>query len=206
VSTPDDKPPVTWKTISRVADDANAADAAEVDALSSMSDAEIDARLAAAGLSPDDAAKLVDDALATPAKHAGPVLVSGAVDRPRRPPRPSRWPAFALAAAAVILGLLFWKRDEVVALFSPRLEPIGPDREGPPRGPTPAALEQARLLRVQAVADCADQFWSDCEEKLDRASKLDPAGDTAPEVQALRKDIADAKRAPPAPSNGKLKP
>jgi hypothetical protein len=207
VTTPSGKPPpVSWKTISRVADDANAADAAEVDALAGKTDAEIDAELAAAGFSPDDAAKLVDDALATPAKPAGPVLVSGGVDRPRRPPRPARWPVYALAAAAVVLGLLFWKRDDVVALFSPVHEPIGPDREGPPRGPTPMQLEQARLLRSQALGDCEDEFWSECEDKLDRANKLDPAGETAPDVQAARKALAEAKRAPPAPSGGKLKP
>jgi hypothetical protein len=206
VSTPDDKPPVTWKTISRVADDASAEGAAEVDALASMSDAEIDAQLAAAGFAPDDARKLVGDALAAPAKPAGPVRVSGGVDRPRRPPRASRWPVFAFAAAAVVLGLLFWKRDDVVAFFSPRPEPIGPDREGPVHGPTPGQLEQARFLRAQASGSCADQRWFDCRDELDRAAKLDPAGDTTPQVQALRTAIADAKRAPPAPSGFKLKP
>jgi hypothetical protein len=204
---PSDKPPpVTWKTISRVADEANAADAADISALSSLSDADLDAQLAAAGFSPDDAGKLVDDALATPAKPAGLVVVPGGVDSPRRPPRPARWPVFALAAAAVVLSLLFWKRDDVVAFFAPHQEPIGPDREGPPRGPTPMQLEQARLLRSQALGDCEDEFWPECEDKLDRASKIDPAGETAPDVQAARKALADVKRAPPAPSGGRLKP
>ena len=153
---PSDKPPpVTWKTISRVADEANAADAADISALSSLSDADLDAQL---------------------------------------------------AAAAVVLCLLFWKRDDVVAFFAPHQEPIGPDREGPPRGPTPMQLEQARLLRSQALGDCEDEFWPECEDKLDRASKIDPAGETAPDVQAARKALADVKRAPPAPSGGRLKP
>jgi hypothetical protein len=210
VTTPSGKPPpVTWKAISRVADDANAADAADVDALSCMSDAAIDAELAAAGFSPDDAGKLVGDALATPAvpaKPSGPVLVSGSVEKARRPPRPSRWPAFALAAAAILLGLLFWKRAEVVAFFSPGPEPIGPDREGPPRGPSPVQLAQARQLRVEALGDCADHFWPECTDKLDRAKALDPAGDTAPDVQTARAAIAAAKSAPSVPSGGKLKP
>ena len=205
MTTPSGKPPpVTWRTISRVADDAGGD--AEVDALAAASDADIDARLAAAGLSPDDAARLVDAALATPGKPAGPVTVPGRVDRPRRPLRPALWPAFALAVAAVVLGLLFWKRTGIVAFFSPRPEPIGPDREGPARGPTPGQLEQARFLRGQAAGDCADQFWPDCQEKLDRAARLDPAGDTAPDVAALRKQLAAAKSAPPLPSGGKLKP
>jgi len=206
VSTPDDKPPVTWKTVSRVADDANAADAAERDALSSMSDADLDARLAAAGFSPDDAAKLVDDALATPAKPAGPVLVSGGVDRPRSEPRPSRLPIFALAVAAVVLGLLFWKRAAIVALLPPPAhEPISPDREGPPPGPSPGQLEQARFLRAQAAGSCSDQRWFDCRDELDRAARLDPPGDTTPDVQALRQEIVDSRPVAPVPTGGRLK-
>ncbi len=206
MSTPDDKPPVTWKTIARVADDANAADAAERDALSAMSDADLDARLATAGFAPGDAGKLVDDALATPAKPAGLVVVSGRVDRPRRPPRPSRLPIFALAVAALVLGLLFWKRAAIVALLPPPAdEPIGPDREGPPPGPTPGQLEQAGFLRAKAAGSCADQRWFDCRDELDRAARLDPAGDTTPGVQALRRDIADSRPVAPAPTGGRLK-
>jgi hypothetical protein len=211
VSTPDDKPKVTWKTIARVADAANAADAAEVDALANLSDDALDAQLDAAGFAPDDAAKLALAALATPATPAaprGPVVVKGGVDRPRAPPRPSLWPAFAIVAAAGLLVVLLWKRAEVVALLSPAPAPIVPDRAGeqaPPRGPTPAELAQARALRAEAIGDCNDQFWAACEDRLDRARKLDPAGETSPDVQAARKSLGEAKRAPAMPSDGKPK-
>jgi hypothetical protein len=208
VSTPDDEPKVTWKTIARVADAANAADEAEVDALANLGDDALDAQLAAAGFAPDDAAKLALAALAIPAKPAGPVVVKGGVDRPRAPPRPSLWPAFAVVAAAVLLVVLLWKRAEVVAFFSPAREPIAPDRAGeqaPPRGPTPAELAQARALRAEAIGDCNDQFWAACEDRLDRARKLDPAGESSPDVQAARKSLGEAKRTPAMPSDGKPK-
>lgn len=207
MTAPSDKPPpVTWKTISRVADDASATDAAEVEALSSRSDADIDAQLAAAGFAPGDARKLVEDALAAPAKPAGPGLVSGGARRSYPPPRRAAWTVLALAAAAVVLGLLFWKRAAILALLPPGQEDIVPDREGPPPGPTRGQLEQARFLRAQAATSCADQRWFDCRDELDRAAKIDPAGDSSPEVQALHTAITDAKRPPPAPSGGRLKP
>jgi hypothetical protein len=206
----DDKPqpPVAWKTIARVADEANAADAADVGAverLANLSDAVVDAELAAAGFSPDDAGKLLDDALATPARPAAPeapdarVVVTGKVDRPRRPPPPSPWPVFALVAACALAVLLIWKRDDVSALLAPPSGDIGPDRPSPPK---PEQLREAKRLRNEGLADCANGFWELCQDKLDHARAIDPAGDADPNVQAARKQAAAAVSATPLPLKG----
>jgi DNA-directed RNA polymerase specialized sigma24 family protein len=66
------------------------------------------------------------------------------------------------------------------------------DRE---RRPVPIANEdvaRAAELRKQALESCAAGAWATCVEKLDDAKRLDPAGDTRPEVQRARQDANDA--------------
>lgn len=98
-----------------------------------------------------------------------------------------RWLAeLAAVAALAVLGIVLWrvlrKPDEV--------EAIRPDDSASPLPESP--LDRARSLRAEALRRCDEGDHSRCIEGLDEAMKLDPAGDSAPEVQAAR---AKARRA-----------
>jgi RNA polymerase sigma factor (sigma-70 family) len=47
--------------------------------------------------------------------------------------------------------------------------------------------ERAAELRQAGIAACEKGLWEECHGRLDRAAKLDPAGDDAPEVQQARR-------------------
>jgi hypothetical protein len=55
---------------------------------------------------------------------------------------------------------------------------------------------RAARLRNDARDACAQGQWKKCTDELDDARKLDPAGETRPEVQELRKEIRDAQPSP----------
>jgi hypothetical protein len=38
-----------------------------------------------------------------------------------------------------------------------------------------------------ATAACNTRSWQECRDLLDQAARLDPAGDIAPDIQALRR-------------------
>jgi DNA-directed RNA polymerase specialized sigma24 family protein len=77
------------------------------------------------------------------------------------------------------------------------------DRE---KRPVPIANEdiaRAEELRKVAFESCTARAWAECVEKLDMAKRLDPAGDTRPEVQRARRDANEAVQEPtltPAPT------
>jgi hypothetical protein len=48
-------------------------------------------------------------------------------------------------------------------------------------------IEEAARLRSLAGVDCAERRWALCKHKLDVARDLDPRGDDATEVVALRR-------------------
>lgn len=58
---------------------------------------------------------------------------------------------------------------------------------------------RAEGVRKVALERCAASEWKACVEGLDEAKRLDPAGDTAPEVRRAREDAAKALA--PAPSS-----
>jgi len=100
-------------------------------------------------------------------------------------PGRSRWAVLLAAAAFALLAavILTSGRDEKRAT-------IGPDNEWAPLPPPPGPHEKAEALRDEAVASCTRWFWAECRTKLDDAKKLDPAGEGADRVRALREQIA----------------
>jgi hypothetical protein len=62
---------------------------------------------------------------------------------------------------------------------------------GPESVFTEASPEQESAdLREMAREPCRASDWARCTELLDEAASLDPAGDTAPEIQAVRDRMA----------------
>jgi hypothetical protein len=111
-----------------------------------------------------------------------------------------RSPAFAVVAAAVVLGLLFWKRDAVVSYLSPTHDRMSTDRPATGNGLTQADRDAARRLRTDAAGDCDNAALDACENKLNHARKLDPAGEALPDVRALRLRLQALRNASPTPS------
>lgn len=48
---------------------------------------------------------------------------------------------------------------------------------------------QPPALRAKAAQECANQQWDDCQRDLNLAYQKDPAGESAPDVQAMRSAI-----------------
>jgi hypothetical protein len=167
-TTPEKPPPVSWKTIARVADEANE------ERFEPKSDEELARELKEAGFADDAAGAILDRAIATHDRRG----------------RWRRWIPLLAAAAVVLLVLLAWKRREVVAWWEGRPEPIEKDRSVPEREMSPA--ERAARVRHDAFAACDAQQWDTCAAELDWAKSLDPAGETLPRVVTARATIAEA--------------
>jgi hypothetical protein len=58
--------------------------------------------------------------------------------------------------------------------------------------------ESARVARALAVRHCDADQWAACAIDLDDAKRLDPAGESRPEVAAMR---AKLEKLTPAPQN-----
>ena len=72
-----------------------------------------------------------------------------------------------------------------------------------PKDPQPIANEdvaRAEELRKSAFTKCLASDWKPCVDGLDQAKRLDPAGDTRPEVKQARDNADKALRLAPAPS------
>ena len=137
-----------------------------------MSDAEKDAELRAAGIDPRKVEAGVEAALA---EHAGKAPVV------RIHARQAKWRSRTvlwLAAAAVVVGA-----GSAAAVIGERLPPS--------HRHTPTPAERAAPLREEAYSECARWRWFECEQKLEQARLIDPAGDSDPRVAEARKQIAD---------------
>ena len=99
------------------------------------------------------------------------------------------WAAYAAVGVLAGVSLILWllhDRDNM-AKKTPR-EEIRPDPSAGPQGPTP--LQIARDQRRDALHACDIGNYADCLEGLDRAAKVDPAGDASPAVQEARRNAA----------------
>jgi hypothetical protein len=63
-------------------------------------------------------------------------------------------------------------------------------------------LETATEQRQIAAGACREQNWAECERGLDLAAVLDPEGDRAADVKALRDAIAAGLRGKTGTANG----
>lgn len=125
-------------------------------------------------------------------EHALPApAVRQRVSRLRRYLR-ERW-ALQLAAALGLCVVI----TSVYAYRSYRAQPsIHPDlarREV-------TAAERARQIRQAAFDACKANRWQSCLDELERAKRLDPAGDAANDVQQARVGAANALQPPPTPA------
>lgn len=82
------------------------------------------------------------------------------------------WVAGAAAAAAVVAALSI---PTAITVMTPL----------PTKPPSPA--QDAAALRREALAACDAQRYRECAERLDEARALDPEGEKAPEVRAVRR-------------------
>jgi len=120
----------------------------------------------------------------------------------------------AMALAAVLLVLAWRKREEIADLFrEPEPAPApapAPTKTAPPTPmrsvpvaprpddtapPVPESLKpdaaRAEDLRREAREACELGDYATCSARLDAAAKLDPAGETRPEVRELRHTVED---------------
>jgi hypothetical protein len=118
----------------------------------------------------------------------------------RRGPSPFIW---VIAAAFLLaLGVGLAKRGAVVAFFRG-----GPGEPSPAPtalpGPTPAERAEAVRLDAEKACDRGDWLW--CSDRLDEAEKIDPAGESTPGVQQLRKKVMAGLRRDPSNDDKPLK-
>jgi hypothetical protein len=116
--------------------------------------------------------------------------------------RSSRLPLFIAAAVAAIIVLFIWvKRHDIEArLWGPE---IAPDNDNTPYVEPPAKV--ARKLRDEAETACQLRDWADCRAKLDRAKRLDPAGESEEQVQGMRRTIDTEENRQPLDPNERLR-
>lgn len=131
------------------------------------------------------------------------------VSRMRRWMR-ERWLA-EVAAAAAVLGLAIYlvyrfsagRPTEDVAKKEPPSTDPTVTSSAVVTGRAPSPVERAVELRREALGEC-DRAPEPCLQKLEEAKRLDPAGDSAPEIQDARRkanDRAQPQRDPePQPS------
>jgi hypothetical protein len=179
-------PAEIWKDLEK-----EAREDEEIEQMASLSDAALDEELAAGGFDVEkeraEARAVVAELERSVVARRAKQLEAGARVRSLRPPSRRRPLAFWMAAAAVAAtaagGLVY-------ALTHPGGAPPAPPVPTPSSAPAPEPPSQrliaASELRTRAFAECEAQRWEECVARLDDASRLDPAGDTAPEVETAR--------------------
>jgi hypothetical protein len=128
-----------------------------------------------------------------------PARVRQRVSRMRRWMK-ERWAAeLAAVAMLALLAIAVWRwlrADETPEAL--------PEVPVPTSQPDVApALERARVVRADALRKCEAFEWQACLDGLDEAKRLDPAGDTAPEVGAARARAERALQPPPQAPDSK---
>ncbi len=113
---------------------------------------------------------------------------------PKRATPEPRW--LWLAAAALVAATVGGGAIYAASLAKTEKVAAQPDGGAPPADAGMSATERARAIREAALKACEGKQWDVCRDGLDRASKLDPEGDTDARVQAAWKAVADGLRAP----------
>ncbi|HEX8796005.1 MAG TPA: hypothetical protein VF765_33880 [Polyangiaceae bacterium] len=187
---------------------------AQMNALAAMSDAQLDDHLRGLGLDP---AQLEREALAmfvdAPGESRGslpsavqavpqeaPRAFAAEPRRRRRPLTVALWLA-AGAAAATGGGALVYSLTHPSPEQPAPPAPSPPPTEAPsvPLPPAPVAMTPADE-RIAAAAAFAQGKPRECLRLLDHAKEVDPAGDAAPDIRALRDRANRAIRdKPPVP-------
>lgn len=120
-----------------------------------------------------------------------------------------RWVAeLALVATLGVLALVAYRflrdRAEPISRETPELPrlpeapaPIAKSSGGPPE----TEIERGKRARTAALERCASGEHTECLRALDEAARLDPAGDTAPEVQGAREAAKRALEVSAPPSS-----
>jgi hypothetical protein len=169
----------------------------ELARIDALSDDELDRELRDAGISPDLAASIVQPppSVAPPREPAvaRPPVAVPPRERLVTPQGTPTWGWVALAAAVALVIATTARRREIALWFGH--EPIGPDTAQTPES---VLAERAARLRHDALGLCEQGFWYPCEQKLDEARKLNPAGESEPQVQAARLSIDQAAHPPDA--------
>jgi hypothetical protein len=115
-----------------------------------------------------------------------------------KPPRPKpAIPFIVVAVLGLVSGAAFYRgvrgaptapAPSDSALVASAVAPSAPVPTFLPKPMASVALDPAAAaaLRQQAFAECDAQQWNECLVHIQRASKLDPAGDKDPRVEAAR--------------------
>jgi DNA-directed RNA polymerase specialized sigma24 family protein len=96
-----------------------------------------------------------------------------------------------------VLGLMVL----VIVLFAVHVRVGGPPEVSQPApgevdaGTDATPEDAAARIREEALRACDEGKWEECEERLDRAREMDPAGEEAPEVRRARERLERVDRA-----------
>lgn len=113
-----------------------------------------------------------------------------------------RWMAeLAAVATLALVALVAWRLLRRDPREMPQALPEAPKAVPSLAPEDPSPLDRARALRADALRKCDQREWQGCVDGLDEAARLDPAGDTAPEVVEARARARGELQAPPAPSS-----
>ncbi|HEY5243364.1 MAG TPA: hypothetical protein VIJ22_17910 [Polyangiaceae bacterium] len=152
----------------------------EVERVLALSDEDLDAELKQAGADPE---KVRERGEALGRKLAPGGNASTVTPWTRR----VVWLA-AAALGVLVVSFAAVSFSGIMARFRPL--PIGPDEGGLSVPPEALAREQAATLREQGLAECVKGTYEACQQHLDAAMQLDPAGETDPRVVRAREGIA----------------
>jgi hypothetical protein len=114
--------------------------------------------------------------------------------KPRRRLPPVVWFGAAAAAAAVVAAAYSVLRGDLGPAQPPPRSPSAPAPSASPPGPN---LVAAADLRRRAAVACDAGYAKECLSLLDRARDIDPAGNSAPDIQKLRQHASDRLEAKP---------
>jgi hypothetical protein len=180
------KPDPGWRFVQKLLDDE------EVERIERLSDEEIDSELRAHGRDPTRLPS-AEELLAKAEARAGSTTARNAQVVPLQARKRTPWVVWMAAAilGAAVLALVAMNRAAIVAFFQGTDE-IRPDDRGPP--PRESTQRRAEKLRDDAEGACRQKLWGTCEQKLDDAMKLDPAGESESRVWNMRRGIEESVR------------